>query len=61
MNLQKLGGRKFLAALLSIASVTALMLLGKISDGVYSAVMLGTVGAYIAGNVSQKVFTEKAS
>jgi len=48
------GGRKFLASVLSIVSATALCWTGHIADGVYSAVMIATVGAYIAGNVAQK-------
>lgn len=51
--LQKLGGRKFAAAILSCASATALCWFGHISDGVYSAVMIATVGAYMAANVGQ--------
>lgn len=49
-----IGGRKFVLALLSLASATILVWAGHIADGVYSAVMAVTVGAYIAGNVIQK-------
>jgi hypothetical protein len=57
-----LGGRKFALALLSLASATALCCLQHISDGVYSAVVIATVGAYIAGNVAQKqIQTPKAT
>lgn len=48
------GWRKFIATLLSLASATALMWAGKIEDGIYSTVVLGTVGVFIAGNVMQK-------
>ena len=48
------GGRKFLLALLTLASATALVALSHISDGVYSAVVIATVAAYITGNVVQK-------
>ncbi len=48
------GGRKFILALLSLASATGLVWAGHIADGVYSAVVAVTVGAYIAGNVIQK-------
>ena len=49
-----IGGRKFLLALLSLVSCSVLVWFGKISDGVYSAGLLATVAAYIAGNVSQR-------
>lgn len=55
--LEKIGGRKFFIALSSIISCSALTYFGYIHEGVYSAVMLGTIGAYIAGNVTQKVAT----
>lgn len=46
--------RKFLLALLSLASAHRLCATGLIADGVYSAVVLATVGAYMAANVTQK-------
>lgn len=49
-----LGGRKFLLALLAQVSCNLLVWFGKISDGVYSAVLLSTVAAYIVGNVAQR-------
>ena len=50
----RLTSRKFLIALLTLVSATALCWFGHIADGVYSAVVIATVGAYIAGNVMQK-------
>lgn len=52
--MSRYASRKFLLALLSLASATGLVWSGHIADGVYSAVVIATVGAYIAGNVTQK-------
>lgn len=46
--------RKFLLALLTLATTTLLVWNKHISDGVFSAVVIATVGAYIVGNVAQK-------
>jgi hypothetical protein len=53
--------RKFILALLTLASVTWLVYAGHISDGVYSAVVIATVGAYIAGNVAQKASAKEVA
>jgi hypothetical protein len=50
----RLTSRKFLIALLTLMSASLLCWYGHIADGVYSAVVIATVGAYIAGNVFQK-------
>jgi hypothetical protein len=50
----KFKSRKFIVALLSIMSCTGLMYMSKISDGVYSTIMVATIGAYLAANVLQK-------
>lgn len=57
--LQRIGGRKFIVTLASIASATSLAWFHHIEAGVYSVVMVSTIGAYIAGNVGQKAVTEK--
>ena len=46
--------RKFLLAMTTLFSNHYLVANTFIADGVYSAVMIATVGAYIAGNVVQK-------
>ena len=48
------GGRKFVLAVLVLVSATYLVWAGRIADGVYSAVVIATVTAYITGNVYQK-------
>lgn len=50
--------RKFLLALATLISANVLVVTGHIADGVYSAVVIATVGAYIAGNVAQKAVTK---
>ena len=54
MTLNTVGGRKFLISLVSIVATATLMWFGKIDDGVYSTVIIAAMGAYIAGNVTQK-------
>ncbi len=46
--------RKFILACAALVSATVLCWYGRIADGVYSAVVIATVGAYITGNVMQK-------
>lgn len=46
--------RKFFIAIISLISCTTLMWFGKIADGVYSTIMVATIGAYLAANVAQK-------
>ena len=56
-RLEGLGGRRFLLALLSGISATALQWNGKLDPAgtTYGLLMLGTVAAYITGNVKQKM------
>ena len=50
----KLGGRRFIMSM-GCGIVTSLLVwFGKIDGTTYSAVILGTVAAYIAGNTWQK-------
>ena len=50
----RFASRKFILAVLSLVSSSALVWFGRIDGGVYSAVVIASVGAYIAGNVAQK-------
>lgn len=50
--------RKFALALLAVQSCSALVWFGKIDAGVYSAVMIAVVAAYLAANVTQKIKTD---
>jgi len=47
--------RRFLLSAGCGIATTALVWAGKIDGAVYATVVLGTVGAYIAGNTVQKV------
>ena len=51
---ETLGGRKFIAVMSGLLSVTGLTWGEKIDGGVYGFVVVGTLGAYITGNVLQK-------
>lgn len=55
--LARLSSRKFILAVLSLLSATALCWAGHIADGVYATVITATVGAYLAANVIQTVNT----
>lgn len=46
--------RKFLLSVGSLLSASLLVYGGHIDPGVYSAVVIATVGGYITGNVVQK-------
>lgn len=52
--------RKFLLAAATLASATGLVWFGHISDGVYSAVVIASVGAYLTANVGQKMVEQRA-
>ena len=47
----KMSSRKFILALVSVLSASVLVYLGKISDGVYSTIMVSTIAAYLTANV----------
>lgn len=57
--LEPAGGRRFLAAMVAQLSANVLVWHGKISDDVYSVVVLATVAAYITGNVAQRLIESR--
>lgn len=52
--MNKFTSRKFIIALVAIISCSYLMFNNSIADGVYSTIMVATVGAYLSANVIQK-------
>jgi len=52
--IDELGGRKFVLTLGCAVACTALLWFGKLDSGSFTAIILGTVGLYIGGNVTQK-------
>ena len=52
--MNRYASRKFLAALATLAASTWALAEQMLSSGDWKAVVLGTVGLYIAGNVGQK-------
>lgn len=57
--LARLSSRKFIVSVLSLISATGLCWAGHIADGVYSVVVVATVGSYLAANVTQKATEAK--
>jgi hypothetical protein len=57
MNLETFGGRRFLMTMGCGAATSLLQYMGKLdaAGNTYALVVVGTVGAYIAGNTFQKV------
>jgi|SanBayMetagenome_1026888.scaffolds.fasta_scaffold25105_1 hypothetical protein len=49
------GGRKFTLSVLTQALISVLLFYGKLDVSAYSTITIAVVGAYIAGNVVQKV------
>ena len=56
MNIDSFGGRRFILAMGSSVTTTMLQLLGKLdaAGSTYALVVVGTVGAYITGNVFER-------
>lgn len=56
MNINAIGGRKFVITLGCGVATTVLQFFGKLdaAGSTYALVIVGTVGAYITGNVAQK-------
>lgn len=55
LALSTVGGRRWILALISGAGTFILTLMGKIDGTAYTMTTIGIVGAYITGNVAQKI------
>ena len=57
MNFETIGGRRFLLCVGVGIGTTVLQWFGKLDPGgsTYALVLIGTVAAYITGNVTQRV------
>ncbi len=64
MNFEKLipslGGTKFIITLLTGLATTLLVAFTKIDGAIYATVTLGTVGAFVAGNVTEGIKAKQA-
>ncbi len=52
---ERLTSRKFLLAVLTVIGAMFLVFMGRISDGVFSTIIVAVIGAYFAANVTQKI------
>jgi hypothetical protein len=55
MDLETLGGRRFLLVVFTSVAATVLTWFSKVDGATYSLVTIGIVGAYITGNTIQKI------
>lgn len=54
MNLQTFGGRRFILTVGCGLVCSVLLWFGKLTDGSFTTIILGTVAVYIAANTTQK-------
>lgn len=58
VGMNRLASRKFILAMATLGVTAWLCAAGHIHEGVFSAVVIAAVGAYIAGNVAQKTLAK---
>ena len=54
MDLNKLGGRKFILATGVSLVASLFLLIGKLSEDTWKTVIMATAAIYVSGNVGQK-------
>lgn len=54
-HIEFIGGRKFAITVACGATCSVLLWFGKLTEGGFVTLILATVGAYIVGNVTQKI------
>lgn len=52
--IDRFGGKRFVLAVLTLASVDLLRFLERLDNGSFTAVLIATVGAFIAGDTWQR-------
>ena len=57
--LQRVGGQKFILAMLVVILTTVLCWFSKIDAGIYSVVIVSVVGAFVAGDVILNIQPKK--
>ena len=55
MSIETFGGRRFLLTLGCGVACSFLLWFGKLTDGSFTAIIMSTVGVYIAANTTQKI------
>lgn len=55
MNFEKLGGRRYVMCMGCAIVSTGLLIIEKLTGGEFVTIISITVGAYIAGNTTQKI------
>lgn len=58
MTLDKVGGRKFVAAMSALLVSALALWFDHLTALLYRDIVLGTVGVYVAGNVAQRVLSK---
>lgn len=56
---KKLGGRRFLLCVGCGALTSLLLYSGKLDSGSYTAIIIATIGAYVAGDTMQGISKQK--